>query len=215
MRITSGGNVAMGNGTQAINNDAILTLRTTAFAGLDIQSSRSAGNNLGGIRVFHTASTTTPVSQFLIEDDGSYNFYNGSNGAENRMRITSGGDVLVGNTVALNAQRGFAGRILLRCSYKIQIMLNVEFKKVALTYIAVFITLTIRSNRFYNTKSTGVSYNTSSDYRLKEDLQDFAGLDMVSKIPVYDFKWKTDESRSYGVMAHELQEVLPQAVSGR
>ena len=57
-------------------------------------------------------------------------------------------------------------------------------------------------------------YNTSSDYRLKEDLQDFAGLDMVSKIPVYDFKWKTDESRSYGVMAHELQEVLPDAVSG-
>ena len=61
---------------------------------------------------------------------------------------------------------------------------------------------------------TSTSYNTSSDYRLKEDLQDFAGLDMVSKIPVYDFKWKTDESRSYGVMAHEIQEVLPQAVSG-
>jgi hypothetical protein len=62
--------------------------------------------------------------------------------------------------------------------------------------------------------SSATSFNTSSDYRLKEDLQDFAGLDMVSKIPVYDFKWKTDESRSYGVMAHELQEVLPQAVSG-
>ena len=28
------------------------------------------------------------------------------------------------------------------------------------------------------------------------------------------YKWKTDESRSYGVMAHELQETLPQAVSG-
>ena len=36
---------------------------------------------------------------------------------------------------------------------------------------------------------------------------------MVSKISVYDFKWKADESRSYGVMAHELQEVLPQAVT--
>ena len=63
---------------------------------------------------------------------------------------------------------------------------------------------------------TGVAtaYNTSSDYRLKEYLKDFAGLDMVCKIPVYDFKWKSDESRSYGVMAHELQEVLPQAVVG-
>ena len=37
---------------------------------------------------------------------------------------------------------------------------------------------------------------------------------MVSNIPVYDYKWKADESRSFGVMAHELQEILPQAVSG-
>jgi hypothetical protein len=37
---------------------------------------------------------------------------------------------------------------------------------------------------------------------------------MVSKIPVYDFKWKISDERSYGVMAHELQEVLPQAVGG-
>jgi len=64
------------------------------------------------------------------------------------------------------------------------------------------------------TTATSTGYATSSDYRLKEDLQDFKGLDMVSKIPVYDFKWKTDESRSYGVVAHELQEVLPDAVSG-
>ena len=66
-----------------------------------------------------------------------------------------------------------------------------------------------------STTGSATSFNASSDYRLKEDLQDFAGLDMVSKIPVYDFKWKVDESRSYGVMAHELQKVLPQAVSGK
>lgn len=62
--------------------------------------------------------------------------------------------------------------------------------------------------------SSSTAYNTSSDYRLKEDLKDFAGLDMVSKIPVYDFKWKADDKRGYGVMAHELEEVLPQAVTG-
>jgi len=62
--------------------------------------------------------------------------------------------------------------------------------------------------------SSSTAYNTSSDYRLKEDLKDFAGLDMVSKIPVYDFKWKVDDNRGYGVMAHELEEVLPQAVTG-
>ena len=64
------------------------------------------------------------------------------------------------------------------------------------------------------TNASATAFNTTSDYRLKEDLQDFNGLDKVSKIKMYDFKWKTDENRSYGVMAHELQEVLPQAVSG-
>ena len=64
------------------------------------------------------------------------------------------------------------------------------------------------------TNGSATAFNTSSDYRLKEDLKDFDGLNKVSKIPVYDFKWKVDDSRSYGVMAHELQEVLPDAVSG-
>ena len=32
---------------------------------------------------------------------------------------------------------------------------------------------------------------------------------------MYDFKWKSDDNaRAYGVMAHELQEIFPQAVSG-
>jgi hypothetical protein len=65
-----------------------------------------------------------------------------------------------------------------------------------------------------STSGSATAYNTSSDYRLKEDLQDFNGLDKVSKISVYDFKWKEYDSRAYGVLAHELEEVLPQAVNG-
>jgi hypothetical protein len=64
------------------------------------------------------------------------------------------------------------------------------------------------------TSGSGTSYNTLSDYRLKEDLKDFNGLEMISNIAVYDHKWKVDDSRSYSVLAHELQKVLPQAVSG-
>jgi hypothetical protein len=61
---------------------------------------------------------------------------------------------------------------------------------------------------------TGVSYNTSSDYRLKTDLKNYSGLDLVNKIKTYDFAWKSNSSRMHGVMAHELQEILPYAVSG-
>lgn len=60
-----------------------------------------------------------------------------------------------------------------------------------------------------------VSYNTSSDYRLKTDFKDFNGLDLINKVKTYDYSWKRDGSRMYGVIAHELQEVLPYAVSGK
>ena len=62
--------------------------------------------------------------------------------------------------------------------------------------------------------TNSTSYGTSSDYRLKEDLQDFNGLDIVSKIKMYNFKWKNEDERSYGVVAHELQAEFPQAVAG-
>lgn len=61
---------------------------------------------------------------------------------------------------------------------------------------------------------TGVTYNTSSDYRLKTDLKDFSGLDLVNKIKTYDFAWKVNSARMHGVMAHELQSILPYAVVG-
>ena len=70
------------------------------------------------------------------------------------------------------------------------------------------------------TSGSSTSYNTSSDYRLKEDLKDFNGLEKISDIKVYNFKWKDNDNydeyskRGYGVIAHELEKVLPQAVNG-
>jgi hypothetical protein len=62
--------------------------------------------------------------------------------------------------------------------------------------------------------NTTTSYNTSSDYRLKQDLKDYSGLNLISAIKTYDFEWEADKSRMYGVMAHELAEVIPYAVIG-
>ena len=65
------------------------------------------------------------------------------------------------------------------------------------------------------TNANTISYNTTSDYRLKTDLKSYSGLDILKKIKTYDFAWKSDGTRMYGVMAHELQSVLPYAVSGK
>ena len=65
-----------------------------------------------------------------------------------------------------------------------------------------------------NGSANSVSYNTGSDYRLKEDLKDFNALDLVNNITAYDYKWKNTEQRDYGFVAHELQQTLPNVVTG-
>jgi hypothetical protein len=123
-----------------------------------------------------------------------------------RMRITSGGYVLMGTT-----GNSFNSRLVLYSdvSYTLHCVRTgtgsegqVVFSNGNGAVGSIF------------TSGTSTSYNTSSDYRLKEDLKEIKGLEKVSAIKVYDFKWKADESRMDGVIAHELQEILPYAVVG-
>ena len=62
------------------------------------------------------------------------------------------------------------------------------------------------------------AFNTTSDYRLKEDYRSFDGLNIINDINVYDFKWKDKNGvtgkRAYGVKAHELNSSMPSAVTG-
>jgi hypothetical protein len=60
------------------------------------------------------------------------------------------------------------------------------------------------------------TYATSSDYRLKEDVQPMAGaLAKVAALKPVTYKWKVDGSDGQGFIAHELQEVVPDAVTGQ
>ncbi len=63
--------------------------------------------------------------------------------------------------------------------------------------------------------TTAVAYNTSSDYRLKEDIQPMTGaLARVAALKPVTYKWKVDGSDGEGFIAHELQAVVPQCVTG-
>ena len=66
----------------------------------------------------------------------------------------------------------------------------------------------------YSNTGTGVQFGTTSDYRLKNDFKLFNGMELVNKIKTYDFAWKLNGARMYGVIANELQEVVPYLVSG-
>lgn len=61
---------------------------------------------------------------------------------------------------------------------------------------------------------TGVTYATSSDIRLKENVETApAALEKVLGIAVRSFDWKVDEAHvDYGFIAQELYQVVPEAV---
>lgn len=62
---------------------------------------------------------------------------------------------------------------------------------------------------------TTTTYGTSSDYRLKENVQPMQNaLAVVAKLKPCTYTWKVDGSDGQGFIAHELQEVVPDAVVG-
>ena len=79
---------------------------------------------------------------------------------------------------------------------------------------------------FYNTSNSLIgsitgsngattAYNTSSDYRLKENIVLMTGaLNKVAKLKPVTYTWKVDGSSSEGFIAHELQAIVPDCVTG-
>jgi len=66
-----------------------------------------------------------------------------------------------------------------------------------------------------STTASATAYNTSSDYRLKDNVQPMTGaLAKVALLKPVTFKWKIDGSDSEGFIAHELAIVKPDCVSG-
>ena len=63
---------------------------------------------------------------------------------------------------------------------------------------------------------SGTTYNTSSDRRLKSNIEDAASAsDKIDAIQVRQFDWNVDDShQDYGLIAQELQPIEPLAVSG-
>jgi len=63
--------------------------------------------------------------------------------------------------------------------------------------------------------NTNAAYNTSSDYRLKENIEPLNdALTTVTQLRPCTWTWKTDKSAGQGFVAHELAEVVPDCVTG-
>ena len=67
-----------------------------------------------------------------------------------------------------------------------------------------------------NNGGSATAYNTSgSDYRLKENIVNFSGgLNKINSLRPVSFTWINSKENDYGFIAHELQTIIPQAVTG-
>lgn len=83
-------------------------------------------------------------------------------------------------------------------------------------YLAAFYNAsTIVGSITHNGSST--AFNTSSDYRLKENLVPLSNsVARLSALPVYRFNFKSDPTRTVdGCLAHEVAQCVPEAVVGQ
>jgi hypothetical protein len=131
------------------------------------------------------------------------------------MRIDSSGNLLVGTTSYNSTNDGVLcsanGRLYATTNGAEPAQFNrrtsngnvVTFQKDAVTVGTISVT------------GSATSYNTSSDYRLKEDWQPMSGsIDRVKALNPVNFAWISSGERVDGFLAHEAQEVVPEAVVG-
>jgi hypothetical protein len=128
-----------------------------------------------------------------------------------RMRIDSSGGVFMGTSARPTGSTGGSGfspqtasRMFLELASTITTSAN----------LVAFINPNGTVGNI-TTSGSATAYNTSSDYRLKHDIQPMQNaLATVAKLKPVTYKWNADNSQSQGFIAHELQEVVPECVTG-
>jgi len=205
MRIDSSGRVGIGTTPNASYGNLQIKATDGVYA-LDIIG-RSAGTE-GEAEITFWNSAQTTIQGYITQDNGNMVFGSGL-GASERMRITSGGNVQIGASagaklVMYPSSDGFAPP-LIRWN---------KTDTASQTAVQFLVSGAVSGSITYS--STATAYNTSSDYRLKENVVPIEGaLDRVDALKPSRFNFITDPEKTVdGFLAHEVAEVIPEAITG-
>lgn len=199
--------VAYLNGSQVVTSGAAITFDGTNFA---------TTGTATATKLIPTGTSVTGNGMYLPATN-ALGF--STNGGE-RMRITSAGDVLFGLTTA--AGPGYGNSTIgtqistdtLYVSKTNNITVSVNNNASGNTLISFQYQGVTKGTIALNT-TTGVLYNTTSDYRLKENISPMVGaLEKVIALNPVTYTWKENNSDGQGFIAHELQAVVPDCVTG-
>jgi hypothetical protein len=207
----------------AASTDSILNLET------------STNNYASGLQLNALNANGASYNYISSKYGSTENWYIGGNGVDQtlvlktagseRARIDSSGRLLVGTTTAGYGLFGSGQRMTVNptndgilvaplgqnlSAYTVQAANDSGTRYFA--YIANGSSGLVGNISF---TSSAVSYNTTSDYRLKNTIVPMTGaLAKVAQLKPVTYKWNIDGSASEGFIAHELAEVCPHAVTG-
>lgn len=220
-----------------------LGLSTNGTASINVDSSQNVGINVTPNTGFKltvqgpgtsTTKYSNPIARFQTNGSGYDGYiqisdnvansiaigqlsgatYFAQNGTES-MRIDSSGNLLIGASTNANS-----GKVAITSNANSADMIDM-YDTTPSAYGGYYIAFRNSSNALagyiLHSGATTVTYNSVSDYRLKENVKPIENaLDRVSQIKPVTYTWiDTDGEQGEGFIAHELQEVCPLAVGGK
>jgi hypothetical protein len=220
------------NGTTAVTIDtsqnvSVGSATNTTYGKLSVFNAQSDGNQtIANSGILFANSVGGQFAQAAIWPFGSSGFAgsllfgtspsgSGTFTPTERMRIASDGKVFVGTGTDFtdNPQQGL---ILYAANNNSQLVVCHGSGTSSGTYFAKFDYNASTIGTITQNGTTAVAYNTSSDYRLKENIAPLTGaLNKVALLKPVTYTWEASpEETGEGFIAHELAEVCPQAVHG-
>tara|TARA_A100001515_G_scaffold100112_1_gene80959 strand:- start:1067 stop:1723 length:657 start_codon:yes stop_codon:yes gene_type:complete len=132
-----------------------------------------------------------------------------TNGSE-RLRIDSSGRILANTTSTIDTNAAFSIKELNNYPLATKVDATVNTQQIG----------------FFNgngqvggitTNGSATAYNTSSDYRLKENISyDFNATTRLKQLKPARFNWIADDTNTLldGFLAHEVSSIVPEAING-
>jgi len=190
MRINASGNVGIGTSSPAqklevLGTDGRVRVSGTGSPGYELNDSNTA---------------------IVLGAANTMDFYTSGS---RRARVNSDGVFLVGTASTFDVTSGATTQLSGQCAVYNGGSPN--------TLMSFYNNTQAARVGFIGSNGNSTSYNSGSDYRLKENVVGIAGaLDAVQSMRPVTFTWKYSPTSGVfsGFIAHELQEVWPEAVSG-